>query len=133
MHFALIKALIIHPGSLHEACQERRGQFDLVKSSIAFPNQLTDVPGIFSLTFTAKVSSSFNSFILKLNTVQVWSAKFIILHFIFEDIDTVGSPARLVYSYLKGFFKTEESLFYQEVAFNLKDDQAKHFHVDKMK
>jgi hypothetical protein len=63
----------------------------------------------------------------------MWSAKFIILHFVYFDIETTGSPARMVYNYLKAFFKTENALLYQEVKFNFKDKEAEVFHNDEMK
>ena len=63
----------------------------------------------------------------------MWSAKFIILHFVYFDIETTGSPARMVYNYLKAFFKTENTLFYKKVKFNFKDKEVEVFHKNEIK
>jgi hypothetical protein len=63
----------------------------------------------------------------------MWDAKLIILHFAYYDIDTTGSPAKMVYNYLKAFFKKPNTLFYREVLFDVGDKAAENFQEDDMK
>lgn len=108
-------------------------KFDLVASDAAFPKYPAEVPGVFSLGFKAKVSRDISLFVHKVYVVQMWDVQFVILHFIYYDIDSGGSPARLVYNYLKGFFKKKGSLLFKEYRINIKDDEAQMFHNDAMK
>jgi hypothetical protein len=96
-------------------------EVDLKASVKAFPNQPADVPGVFQLTFSAKVSPSFDDRGLKIHIVQLWHAQFIILHFVYHTIDTAGSPAKAVYQHLRGFFKKPNALLYREIRFNVPD------------
>lgn len=38
----------------------------------------------------------------------------------------------MVHEFLRGFFKKSESLFFEEIAFNLKDDKATTRHLKEM-
>jgi hypothetical protein len=58
--------------------------------------------------------------------------KLIILHFVYHDIDTTGCPAKMVFNYLKAFFKKPKTLFYKEVLFNIHDKAAGTFQEDDM-
>lgn len=63
----------------------------------------------------------------------MWDAKIIILHFVYYDIDTTGCPAKMVYNYLKAFFKKPNTIFYREVLFDVGDKVAESFQEDDMK
>ena len=82
--------------------------------------------------FTAKVSQDVNPILQSIHVLQMWDMQFVIVHFIYFDIDSGGSPARLVYHYLKGFFKKEGSLLFKEYRIKLDDDAAQAFHDDAM-
>jgi hypothetical protein len=55
-------------GLYNELSKDKDG-IDLTISKPVFPKEPTAVPGKFTLTFSAKVSPCFNTFILKLNIV----------------------------------------------------------------
>ena len=56
----------------------------------------------------------------------------IIIHLVLEGISTAGCPAKMVYEFLRGFFKDNGSLQFEEVIFNLKDDVTTEEHEEKM-
>jgi hypothetical protein len=58
--------------------------------------------------------------------------RLIILHFVYHNIDTVGSPVECVHNHLHGFFKNDKSLFYKEIRFHFLDIQSKQFQIDDM-
>jgi hypothetical protein len=106
---------------------------DLNASQVAFPKKPMKVPGVFHLTFSAKVSPCFNVLIRILYIVQLWKTEFIILHFVYHDIDTAGCPAKLVYHHLRGFFKKPNAIAYKEIRFNIPDDDAMTAQAEDMK
>jgi hypothetical protein len=55
----------------------------------------------------------------------------IILHFTLETITTTGSPANMVYDFLKPFFPSD-SLLFKEIKFNLRDEDVAGMHADEM-
>ena len=63
----------------------------------------------------------------------MYDTKFVILHFVYHDINMAGCPAKAVYDHLRGFFKNPKALLYKEIIFNLPDDQEKYFQRDEMK
>jgi hypothetical protein len=56
----------------------------------------------------------------------------IILHFVLEGLPTTGCPAQMVHQFLSGFFRDDGSLYFKEIIFNLKDDDAVGCHADDM-
>jgi hypothetical protein len=64
--------------------------------------------------------------------LQINLKGYIILHFTLYSIPTGGSPTSMVHKFLRGFFKKSESLFFEEIAFNLKDDKATTRHLKEM-
>jgi hypothetical protein len=51
---------------------------------------------------------------------QVCSDHLIILHFILESLDPIGSPACLLYQYIQSFID-DDNVTYEEVMFNFGD------------
>jgi hypothetical protein len=49
------------------------------------------------------------------------------------SIPTAGSPANLVHDFLRGFFKHDRSLEFQEISFNLPDEDEVDLHINRMK
>lgn len=90
-------------------------------SNPAFPKQPALIPGVFHLTYSAMVSPLCDDSGRKIDIVQLSHAQFIILHFVYHSIDTVGSPARAVHQHLRGFFKKPGALVYKEIFFNVPD------------
>ena len=46
----------------------------------------------------------------------MWNSSLIILHFVMEGMPTAGSPAHMVYKFLRGVFRNESTtLYYNEI------------------
>ena len=61
---------------------------------------------------------------------QVSSNSLLILYFILENLEAIGSPTRLLYKYIRAFIAHDDVAF-EEVMFNLGDIEqcAAHEHV----
>jgi hypothetical protein len=57
---------------------------------------------------------------------------FVIVHLLLDGIPSAGSPPRVLYKYLKAYFREGNDLLYEEVVFNLADDDAEQAHYDTM-
>lgn len=64
--------------------------------------------------------------------MQVLQNSLIILHFVLEGISTAGSPANIVHEFLRGFFKDSKRLIFEEITFNLTDEDATEEHADNI-
>ena len=62
---------------------------------------------------------------------QVSSEELVILHFILESLDRQGTPARLLHNYMQAFVP-HESLTWEEVIFNLGDEEQLADHRNAM-
>lgn len=70
------------------------------------------------------------SITLSHHDLQVLQSSLIILHFVLEGVSTAGSPANIVHEYLRGFFKDSKRLFFEEIPFDLTDEDAMEDHAD---
>jgi hypothetical protein len=55
-----------------------------------------------------------------------------IIHIVLKGIPAAGTPPRLIYEYLKAYFKDDGSLVYKEIVFDLKDEKQQVNHWDLM-
>ena len=55
-----------------------------------------------------------------------------IVHLVFNDISTAGSPANMVYEFLRGFFKDSNCLRFEEIKFDLKGVDDIEIHNDRV-
>jgi hypothetical protein len=119
---------------LYNTLVKNGNEVDLKASEKAFPKRPAEVPGVFHLTFSTKVSPNFdNDRSHLIHIVQLEHAQFIILHFVYHNIDTAGSPARAVYEHLRGFFKKPNTLLYKEIPFNVPDKDTIAAQADQMR
>jgi hypothetical protein len=106
---------------------------DITSRPAAFPNAPLVIPGQFSLMLSSHVSILlYQVHYGSENDLQVLQNSLFILHFVLEGISTAGSPANVVHEFLWGFFKDTKRLIFEEVTFNLSDDNASGEHEDNM-
>ncbi|KAH9984520.1 hypothetical protein BJV77DRAFT_966057 [Russula vinacea] len=89
---------------------------DLNTNTKVYPKQPAKILGPFFLTYREK---------------QENAKSLVLLHFTLETISTAGSPASMVYQFLQPFF-TEGSLLFQEVKFNIYNEDDAGIHADRM-
>lgn len=89
--------------------------------------------GPFALTYNAQVRlrrsavSDTDHFFTKVRLDSL-----IIINLVLAGVSTQGAPATMVHEFLKSFFKDDGSLIYEEIIFNIEDEDGAETHAATM-
>jgi len=110
---------------------ERKQNLD--EMTKAFPTTPARVMGPFALTYNAQVRlrrsavSDTDHFFTKVRLDSL-----IIINLVLAGVSTQGAPATMVHEFLKSFFKDDGLLIYEEIIFNIEDEDGAETHAATM-
>jgi hypothetical protein len=105
----------IHINHDNKAIYIRSATRDVTKMVARNPNSLVQLRGKYNMTASSRI----------------YTAPFLILHYVLEGIDVRGSPAVLLAQYLQPYFR-DRLLAYEEVVFSVSTEEEARRHERSM-